>query len=235
MKTVKQVSELSKVSVRTLRYYDSIGLLKPTERTESGYRLYDDNAIARLQTILFFRELEFSLEEIKMMLADEAFDTALAIRQQIELLTIKKEHLQGLIDLAERRLKEGTDHMDFSAFDNSRLEQYKQEAKEKWGQTQAYREYEARGESTSGDDGFMRHFTTFGSLKTLAVEAEAVGQAVKALQDRITKHYYTCTDTILLSLAEMYVQDERFRCSIDAAGGEGTAEFVNKAIKYWCK
>ena len=94
MMTVNEVSKLAGVSIRTLQYYDSIGLLKPAEYTESGYRLYDDAAMERLQQILLFRELEFPLKEIKEIVTRPDFDKQKALEQQIELLTMKKEHLE---------------------------------------------------------------------------------------------------------------------------------------------
>lgn len=104
MRTVNEVSKLTGVSIRTLHYYDTIGLLKPTDVTESGYRLYDDIALERLQSILLFRELGFPLKEIKVILDSPDFDRSKALEQQITLLEMKREHfyhctpeiLQGL-------------------------------------------------------------------------------------------------------------------------------------------
>ena len=100
MMTVHEVSKLAGVSIRTLQYYDNIGLLHPAEYTEAGYRLYDDTALETLQQILLFRELEFPLKEIKGIIQSSAFDRQKALDQQIELLQLKKEHLENLIDLA---------------------------------------------------------------------------------------------------------------------------------------
>ena len=100
MMIVNEVSKLTGVSIRTLQYYDTIGLLTPSKYTESGYRLYDDTALERLQQILLFKELEFSLKEIKEIIDAPNFDRAKALEQQIELLTLKKEHLENLIDFA---------------------------------------------------------------------------------------------------------------------------------------
>ena len=99
MMTVKEASRLTGISIRTLQYYDKLGLL-PAMRTESGYRLYDDAALERLQQILLFRELEFSLRDIRTILDNPNFDRRKALRQQIELLTLKKQHLEDLIRLA---------------------------------------------------------------------------------------------------------------------------------------
>ena len=95
MMTVNEVSKLTGVSIRTLHYYDKIGLLHPAFVTESGYSQYDDTALERLQQILLFRELEFPLKEIKDILDSDGFDREKALEQQIELLTLKKEHLEN--------------------------------------------------------------------------------------------------------------------------------------------
>ena len=141
MMTVNEVSKLAGVSIRTLQYYDSIGLLKPAEYTESGYRLYDDTAMERLQQILLFRELEFPLKEIKEIVTRPDFDKEKALDQQIELLALKKEHLEKLITFAREIKEKGANNMDFTAFDSSKLDEYARKAKEQWGQTPAYKEY----------------------------------------------------------------------------------------------
>ncbi|MBP0987950.1 MAG: MerR family transcriptional regulator, partial [Oscillospiraceae bacterium] len=140
MKTVKEVSELTGISVRTLQYYDRIGLLPPAVRTQAGYRLYDDTALERLQQILLFRELAFPLSEIKEILGSPDFDRNKALRQQIELLELKKEHLENLILFARGIESLGVNHMDFTAFDKSKLEAYAKEAKKAWGHTPEYAE-----------------------------------------------------------------------------------------------
>jgi len=100
LKTVHEVSELSGVSIRMLQYYDGIGLLSPTDRTGAGYRLYDDAALEKLQQILLFRELQFPLKDIMKIVNWPDFDRSKALEQQIELLKLKKEHIENLIDLA---------------------------------------------------------------------------------------------------------------------------------------
>lgn len=100
MRTVNEVSKLTGVSVRTLHHYDAIGLLKPTEVTETGYRLYDDTALSRLQNILLFRELQFPLKEIKAILDSSSFDPLEALTQQIELLELQYKHIGKLISFA---------------------------------------------------------------------------------------------------------------------------------------
>ena len=119
MKTVHEVSELTGVSVRALHHYDAVGLLKPTAVTEAGYRLYDDAAIARLQSILLFRELEFPLKSIKAILDSPEFDARAAMLEQIKLLELRREQIDRLILLARETIETGEINMDFSAFDKS--------------------------------------------------------------------------------------------------------------------
>lgn len=240
MLTVSEVSRLSGVSVRALHHYDSIGLLPPTTVTEAGYRLYDEKALARLQTILLLRELEFPLKEIKLIVENPDFDEKAALRQQIELLTLKRSRLDDLISLAREIYETGVNRMNFEAFDKSKIESYAKEAKEKWGNTSAYREYAQRAENTteaeqkvySGE--LMQIFARFGEIREESPSGDKAKALVNELKDFITSHYYNCTSEILLGLGQMYVQDERFRRNIDTAGGEGTAQFAAEAIESYC-
>ena len=119
MMTIHEVSKLAGVSVRTLHHYDAIGLLLPTALTEAGYRLYDDTALARLQSILLFRELEFPLKDIKRILDDPNFDKSAALEDQIKLLELRRKQLGKLIALARETLKTGVTPMKFDAFDKT--------------------------------------------------------------------------------------------------------------------
>ena len=234
MKTVAEVSKLTGISVRTLHHYDAIGLLKPTTVTEAGYRLYDNGALRRLQTILLFRELQFPLREIKAILDSPDYDPQEALEQQIRLLELQQDRLKRLIRLAQEVRMKGLEYMEFQVFDKTEQEQYAEEVKARWGQTEAYAEYAERGSRDSGED-LMALFAKLGTLRQLPPESEAVQTAVQAIQAHITDHYYTCTKEIFAGLGQMYVQDERFRQNIDAAGGAGTAEFAAKAIGIYCK
>lgn len=118
MRTVKQVSDLTGISVRALQFYDEIGLLKPTAVTEAGYRLYGDHALETLQQILFFKELDFKLKEIKTILEDPGFDKTAAFCKQRELLQLKRDRLNSLLDLLDK-LIQGETCMDFTKFDMS--------------------------------------------------------------------------------------------------------------------
>ena len=120
MKTVKEVSELSGISVRTLHYYDEIGLLKPTVVSEAGYRLYDDKAIERLGQILVFRELDFPLADIRLIMDNPDLDRNSTLARQREMLCLKKERLERIIASIDEMLK-GDQTMDFAVFDETEL------------------------------------------------------------------------------------------------------------------
>lgn len=238
MRTVNEVSKLTGISVRTLHHYDAIGLLKPTKVTEAGYRLYDDAALKRLQSILLYRELQFPLKDIKAILDSSAFHPEEALTQQIELLELQYRHIGELISFARKIQTKGVTEMDFQIFDKSEMEQYKEEVKTKWGKTEAYHEYlerEKRGlDYGKAAEQLMSLFAEMGALRELSPSDEKVQKKVCMLQSLITDHYYNCTNEILSGLGRMYVDDERFRKNIDSTGGNGTAEFTMKAIEVYC-
>ena len=236
MRTVNEVSKLTGVSVRTLHHYDKIGLLKPTAVTEAGYRLYDDTALERLQSILLFRELQFPLKEIKVILDSSAFDAGEALAQQIKLLELQYKHIGELISFAREIQIKGVKQMDFQVFDKNEMEQYKEEVKAKWGETEAYHEYARKRDCDYGEiaNRLMLLFAEIGTLRDLPPCDGKVQEKIRVLQRFITKNYYNCTNEILSGLGKMYVCDERFKKNIDKAGGEGTAEFVFEAIQKYC-
>lgn len=239
--TVNDVSKLTGVSIRTLQYYDTIGLLKPNGHTEAGYRLYDDTALERLQQILLFKELEFSLKEIKSMINAPDFDRNKAMEQQIELLTMKKEHLENLIDFARKIKTTGVKNMDFTVFDTKKIDEYAKRAKEQWGQTPEYREYEEKTKDWTNQEqqnvmkNFMLIFAEFGKMRTEDPASEKVQCEVKKLQDFISEHFYKCSNEVLGGLGQMYASGGEFTQNIDKMGGEGTARFTADAIEVYCK
>ena len=237
MMTVHEVSKISGVSIRALHHYDRIELLPATEVTQAGYRLYDEAALERLQHILLFKALEFSLKDIKVILDSPDFDRSKALEQQIHLLELRKEHLQNLIDLARGIKAIGVKHMSFEAFDTRKIDEYAAQAKASWGTTDAYKEYEQKSAGRTKEAQqklnveMMHIFAEFGKIKDMSPEsAEAVALA-KKLQNHITENYYTCTDEILLGLGTMYAGGGDFTKNIDKVGGEGTAVFACEAIK----
>ena len=237
---IREFAAFTGVSVRTLHYYDEIGLLAPAHiDRHTGYRYYDEASLLRMQEILFYRELDFSLKSIRDILSSPNYDKHKALEEQKHLLTLKKERLEGLISAVDAAMK---GEIVMNAFDNSTFERYKAEAKEKWGRTEAYREYEQKAKDHTGD----KRQAMAGEMNAIFAEFAACRQAgeapdspaalalVQKLQQHITDNYYTCTKEILAGLGQMYVMDERFTANIDA-NGEGTAAFVSEAVAAFCK
>lgn len=240
MKTVHEVSKLAGVSIRTLQYYDKIGLLHPAGYSEAGYRLYDDADLERLQQILLFRSLEFPLKDIRKIIESPDYDRDKALEQQITLLKLKKEHLENLIQFAVGMRLLGGRSMDFSAFDTSKLDEYAAQAKAAWGSSSEYKEFEEKTQKRTPEENqnlwkqFMLLFKELGEIRDkdpASAEAQAL---VTRLQEYITEHFYHCSDRILAGLGKMYAAGGDFTKNIDEAGGKGTAEFTNRAIQIHC-
>ena len=241
---IKEFAELTGVSVRTLHYYDEIGLLKPSYVEEqNSYRFYDETSLEQMQEILFYRELDFPLKSIVEILASPSYDKQKALAEQKRLLTIKKDRLERLIAALEQAEK---GEITMSAFENSEYEsarqQYEDEAKRRWGSTDAYKESQAKTTGYSKEKwndvlaGMNSVFAEFAESKKCgeSADSDTAQRLVKKLQDYITANFYHCTNDILAGLGQMYVCDERFKKNIDSHG-EGTAEFVAEAIKIYCK
>lgn len=242
---IKEFAKLTGVSVRTLHYYDEIGLLEPSLVDEqNGYRYYDEACLERMQEILFYRELDFSLKDIRMILSSPDRDKQTALKEQKELLILKKQRLERLIDALDSAMK--GEKISMNTFDNSEFEskreEYAKEARERWGSTSAYRECaektagctkEKQNEVDLGTDKIMSEFSECrkSGCTPHSTEAQAL---VKKWQDYITANFYTCTDEILAGLGEMYIADERFKENIDRHG-EGTAQFICDAIRSRCR
>lgn len=241
MMIVNEVSRLTGVSIRTLQYYDKIGLLPPADYTEVGYRLYDDETLQKLQIILLFRELEFPLKDIRRIIESPVFDREKALEQQIHILELKKEHIENLIDLARGVKKSGVKDMtDFTAFDTAKIDDYIVKAREYWGDTAAFKEFEEKNADRTSEENaginieLMKIFAQFGGMKDMDPASPKVQKQVKKLQDYITDKFYKCTNTILSSLGHAYSAEGEMNRNIDKAGGKGTGEFVDKAIQIYC-
>lgn len=240
---INEVAKLTGITVRTLHYYDEIELLKPSKITESGYRLYNEDALCKLQQILFFKELEFSLNEIKDIVTNPAFDKTEALRNQKELLIKKRERIDNLIKLAESTLK-GENNMSFKEFDMTEIEKtknkYAKEVKGRFGNSDAYKESEEKTKNYNKEKWQEINKEGKQILKAFAsnIDKEADSEEVQRLvfkwQKYITERFYNCTNEILKGLGLMYMGDERFKKNIDK-NGEGTAEFLSKAIAIYCE
>ncbi|MEG1524527.1 MAG: MerR family transcriptional regulator [Clostridia bacterium] len=239
---INEVAKRTGVTVRTLHYYDEIGLLPPSQVTKAGYRIYDDAALEVLQQILFFRELDFSLSDIKSIMQNSQYDKAEALTRHKELLLQKRNRLDGLLALLERTMK-GENDMSFQQFDKTQLEEcknkYAAEAKARWGHTGAYKESEKK---TAGYDKKQwmqldaegaELLKRFGENRNLPPESDETQALVASWQAYITANFYRCTNEILSGLGQMYVGDARFTENIDK-NGIGTAAFMANAIEIYC-
>ena len=215
---ISEVAKLTGITVRTLHYYDEIGLLKPSEITEAGYRLYSREDLEILQQILFFRELDFPLSQIKEIMNNPNYDKEEALKKQKELLIQQRQRIEGLIKLIEKRI-EGDNNMSFKEFDMNEIEEnkkkYAKEVKERWGTSKAYEESEKKTSSYNkekwGDinQETSEIFKGFAELRNSDPGSEEVQELVRRWQKYITDNFYTCTNEILSGLGLMYVEDER--------------------------
>ncbi len=241
---INEFAKLTGVSVRTLHYYDEIGILKPAfVDKQNGYRFYDEGSLEHMQEILFYRELDFELKSISEILSSPDYDKQKALAEQRKLLILKKERLERIIDALDEAEK---GKVTMTAFDNSDYEtarkQYEAEAKQRWGETDAYKEHSKKTANYTADkwqavnDGLNAVLAKFaGCMKSgCAAESSEAQALVKELQSYITENYYTCTNEILAGLGKMYVVDERFKENIDSHA-PATAEFISKAIEIYCK
>ncbi|MEY8389970.1 MerR family transcriptional regulator [Lachnospiraceae bacterium] len=221
MKTVKEVSELARISIRTLRYYDEIGLLKPTQLTETGYRLYDSKALERLQEIMFFKELEIPLEDIKKIMDNPDYDREQALLTQKDLLEKKRNRLNGIIELISD-VMEGVNTMSFEAFTNGDIqkmidhmlqcmskENIDKQVK-KYGSMEKYREQLSGG--FTNEQAVADLFRWYGSKEKIM---EAVMQStgnhveIKREQDenvKIYRQFMTAKETNNLEMARSAVE-----------------------------
>lgn len=241
MKTVTEIAKLAHISVRTLHHYDAIGLLKPTQVTEAGYRLYDDTALERLYLILLFRELEFPLKEIQKILDAPDFNRNRILEQQVELLKAKANHLQTLIHLANGIKLMGVRYLEFKNWDPKKIDEYQAQAETLYGKSEAWQEYQQKVKKRSKEQNqnvnekVMDFFVELGKLTHLSPDSPEVQTWVKELQAFFTENFYTCTPQILQGLGEMYAGGGSMTENIDAAGGKGTGEFAKQAIDIYCK
>ncbi|MDD5935172.1 MAG: MerR family transcriptional regulator [Clostridiales bacterium] len=239
---VNDVARLTGVTVRTLHYYDQIGLLKPEKVRDTGYRSYTSKDLELLQQILFFRELDFPLNQIKEIMEHPNYDRREALKRQRELLHKKQLRLKKMVHLIDRMM-DGDQEISFHEFDMTEIEnmkqQYVEEAKKRWGETDTYKEYEKKTGGYSKEtwniinEEFEKILLEFSKIRKEDPACEKAQLLVREWQNFITKNYYDCTIEILEGLGMMYISDERFMKNMDCHG-EGTAAFISEAIKIYC-
>jgi DNA-binding transcriptional MerR regulator len=241
--TVGELAKLTGVTVRTLHHYDEIGLVRPSGRSAGGYRLYDDSDVLRLQQVLLHRELGLPLEQIAAVLDAPGFARAEALRAQRAALVEKRDRLDGMLAAVDAalRLEEGTIDMKdqdvksmFEGFDHA---QYEEEAKQRWGGTDAYKE-SARRTKQYGKPEWEQirgeAEAIYARLAELMAEGASPDDArckgvVEAHRAHIDRWFYPCSKEMHVNLAEMYVSDPRFTANLDKVG-PGFARFLRDAI-----
>lgn len=240
--TVKAVADIAGISVRALHHYDAIGLLKPANLSAAGYRLYSRADLERLQQILLFRELGFALGEIREVIDRPGFDRNQALRNHRQMLAERRDRLTALIESVDRTLatmeRGGT--MDekgmFDGFDQSK---YEEEARQRWGHTDAYKESTRRAKLYTKDDwaAIKAEWDAIESGIASLMDGSPSDPAVLTLVERhrrlISDRFYDCTLEIYRGLAEMYVADDRFAAHYDAIR-PGMAVFMRAAMLAYC-
>jgi DNA-binding transcriptional MerR regulator len=242
--TVKKIAQLAGVSVRTLHYYDELGLLSPEYRRENGYRYYGEKSAARLQQIMFFRELGFKLDEISLIMSRPDFDLIQALESHKSLLIKKDDRIHELINTVEKTLKtlKGESKMQikefYKGFSDAQIEKYRDEVRQRWGE-KTLNDSEAR-------------IIGMGKEKFAALQAEG-GAIFQGIADNMKKgfdnpevqklvdkwrnwlenfsHY---SDEAVLGLGQAYSQDERFARFFEKINKD-LPEFLTKAIEYYSR
>lgn len=238
--TVKAVGDLAGVSIRTLHHYDRIGLLRPASVSPAGYRLYTREDLERLQQVLFFRELGFSLQEIREIVNSPGFDRRQALLSHKRLLLDQKKRLEKLIQSVEQSIEamERGETMNdsemFEGFDRKQLEEWRDEARQKWGAENVDESWQRASKYSKAD---WARIQTEGQEYTTKIAAlmdrdpadpevqQQIGRHFKLIND----YFYTCTPEVFRGLGEGYVQDSRFTAFYDNVK-PGLAEFMRRAM-----
>lgn len=237
------------ISVRMLHHYDKIGLLDPESVSAAGYRLYSDENLDRLQQILFFKELNFPLQEIKIILDSPNFNKKEALETHRQLLLEKKLRLEKIIQSVDKTINsmEGEFKMDkkeiLNVFSMTEIEEhqrkYSEEVKEKYGNTSAYKESNEKTSKYTKEDwsNIMKDwdiiYKKLANLMDKNPDDKEVQEYIHQSREHISKNFYDCTPEIFRGLGEIYVNDERFTANIDKYK-TGLSKFLRDAINVYC-
>jgi len=241
--TVGQVAERSGVTVRTLHHYDEIGLLRPSRRSASGYRLYTDEDLVRLQHVVVYRRLGFSLEEVAVLLDDPEADVAAHLRRQRAAVMSRLDELAELVTAIDRALEAEVSGIQLTPEEQRELfgedfkEEYQEEARERWGDTEAWRQSQERtSQYTKADwqaikaemDGINARFVEALQAGEPA-DGERAMDAAEAHRQHITRWFYDCPAEMHANISEMYVSDPRFAKTYEDIHA-GLAQYVRDAV-----
>lgn len=241
---VSDVARLAGVTVRTLHHYDEIGLVQPSARSPAGYRLYAQGDLERLQQVLFFRELDFPLDEIKRIVAEPDFDIGAALQMQRRLLAERATRIKALIaavDAAIESNQKGTTMSNeerFEVFGDFDPSKYEEEAQQRWGTSDAYRELARRSKAYTRADWVKIKGELDAIIQELAKLHErghpASSPEAMELAERHRRHverwFYPCPHSMHRALGEMYVADPRFSETFERRA-QGLAAYARDACR----
>ncbi|MFA6391967.1 MAG: MerR family transcriptional regulator [Patescibacteria group bacterium] len=244
--TVKQLADLAGISVRTLHFYDQAGILKPDRTKANGYRYYEEKELLKLQQILFFRELDFSIQEIKKIISAPDFDMRTALKGQRKLIELKKNRLERLVETIDRTIqkinkeKNMADQDLYGNFSKEEMDRYTEEAREKWGNTDAYKQSQERVKKM-GKAGLNQVLKESGLLTQEIAECMKKGEDPKGetVQKLIARHYdglrafYEPNFQIYRGLAGAYIGDDRFKANYEKVA-EGLAQYMHDGMIHYC-
>ena len=242
LKTVNEIAKLTGITVRALHYYDEINLLKPSDNTQAGYRLYSNEDVETLHQIMFLKEIGFELKQIKDIIYNPEFDKTRALKKHKEILILKKKRIEKLIKLVDSKL-EGESNLSFSEFDESSIiakqKEYHEEVVRRFKNTQAYKEFEEKQSKRNNEfpDIDKKAKEIFGEIAEYMESppsCKKVQHLISLWQNYITENYFNCTNEILQCLALMYVEDERFKNYINGIS-DNLAQYINEAINFYCE
>lgn len=244
--TINKLAKLAGVSVRTLHYYDEVGLLKPSTTQKNGYRIYEETELLKLQQILFFRELDFPLEEIKQILSSSSFNIQRALRDHRAMIELKKRRLSGLIKTIDQTLKkldaqkpmEEKDLQQlYETFGEDTIKNYADEVKQRWGHTEAYKQSMERASKTTKADYEKYQQDSDIFMKKVAATMDT-GATSPEFQTLIAEHFkslstwYEPNFEMYRGLASMYVEDPRFTAYYENYR-PGLAKVFSEAMLYF--
>lgn len=242
---VNQLAKIAKVSVRTLHYYDEIGLLNPKRNKINSYRRYGQKEILKLQQILFFRELKFPLDQINEILNSPKFRSTESLIDHRKILILQKKRLENLINTIDETvntMKGGGRQVInakslYSAFDTSEIEKYQEEARQKWGHTDAYKQSEERASKMTKEDWQKINEESDDIVKKI-IQHMGKGPNSPEVQEQINRHYnwlrnfYEPNYEMYKGLGQLYVDDKRFTAVYDKHQ-KGLSVFIRDAIIYF--
>ncbi|NLK09330.1 MAG: MerR family transcriptional regulator [Firmicutes bacterium] len=237
---VKELADLVGISVRTLHYYDEIGLLSPQKTTDTGYRLYSNDDLEILQQILFFRELGFPLKEIKQIISSSSFDKQEALIQHQKMLVEKRSQLDKLINTVNKTIRhmkgeiQMTNKEKFEGFDFSH-NPYEQEARKLWGDKAVdVSNTKVAGMSKEAQKAVSEIYIKLASVRDTPPNSEEVQKAIEEWFNCLNNHFGDYSLDDFKGLGQAYVDDERFTKNIDQFG-EGLAKFMCAAMRYYAE